>query len=300
MYNEKEIIYIKALTPIHAGAGQGLNGVDMPIQREKHSNIPKIEGSSLKGSIKHWIYRKNKIDSAEDKVKKNFEKILGPEDGENFASRANFTDAKLLLFPIKSSEDVFKLVTCPYILKRWLEEYELVSGKISEGLNKIRNLNVGEGKYVSLKEKASKNILLEEYVFEKEDCDLTKEDLSKFLLDDYQLERIVIINDEEFIDLVTMYTEVITRNKINPITGTASNTGLFSEEFLPAETIMYFLVLGSPKFNEIDNIGVVNYINTNLNISMNSKNSVFQIGGDSTIGKGFVEVIGTSEEEVMI
>ncbi len=56
MYKDKEIIYIKALTPIHAGAGQTLENVDMPIQREIHSNIPKVEASSLKGSINmHYI-----------------------------------------------------------------------------------------------------------------------------------------------------------------------------------------------------------------------------------------------------
>lgn len=35
MYELKQMKYIKALTAVHAGAGDGLETVDMPIQREK-------------------------------------------------------------------------------------------------------------------------------------------------------------------------------------------------------------------------------------------------------------------------
>lgn len=294
MYNEKEIIYIKALTPIHVGAGQGLNGVDMPIQREKHSNIPKIEGSSLKGSIKHWIYRKNKIDSAGDKVKKDFEEVLGPEDGNDFASRANFTDAKLLLFPIKSSEDVFKLVTCPYILKRWKEDFVLINNNENKELEWIDILNIEEGSYIefknikenNVKDNKKKSVLLEEYVFERKNNKNTLEGLP---LDKEQIDRVVIINDEEFIDLVTMYTEVITRNRIDIKTGATEKGGLFTEEYLPSESILYFLAFESDKYESREK--EKDLTNTPLKFLKEMLGQVFQIGGDATIGKGLVKFI---------
>ena len=34
---EKRLCLLYALTPIHAGAGQALKAVDLPIQRERHT-----------------------------------------------------------------------------------------------------------------------------------------------------------------------------------------------------------------------------------------------------------------------
>lgn len=287
MYKAKEIIYIKALTPIHAGAGQGLESVDMPIQREKHSNIPIIEASSLKGSIKHWIYNKLKCENRD--LNKDIEKenelftIFGPEEGDSYASAIGFTDAKLLFFPIKSATDIFKLITCPYILKRWIEDLKLQSdlNKNNNIDNIVDKLYVSEGKCITFDNK----VILEDYIFEEE-SNIDKELVNLLKkIDGLDINRVVILNDTEFIDLVTMYTEIITRNKIDVKTGTAESTGLFTEEYLPAETILYFTVLASPSFNEKrteTSEQVIAYFHNNVD-------EVFQIGGDSTIGKGLVK-----------
>ena len=61
-----------------------------------------------------------------------------------------------------------------------------------------------------------------------------KQDLSSLfdkILEESQKNKIVILPDSDFIDMVTMYTEVITRNRIDIETGTAQGTGLFSEEY---------------------------------------------------------------------
>lgn len=286
MYNERSIKYIKALTPVHAGAGDGLEIVDMPIQREKHSGIPKIEASSLKGSIKHCIYNKIKAKQGKvDKTDKLYE-IFGKEDEpDSSASKIGFTDAKLLLFPVKSAKDIFKLVTCPYIIKRWVEDLKLANDK------KIQSdFTVDEGEFKTLEDNETK-MILEEYIFKSNNSKIEKEDIKNLLLEkDIDTKRIVILNDSDFIDLVTMYTEIITRNKIDVDTGAAADTGLFTEEYLPAETIMYFLVLGAPEFNESgENAeGAIKYFENNFK---EEYSKVFQVGGNSTIGKGFVKLL---------
>ncbi|WP_027400516.1 type III-B CRISPR module RAMP protein Cmr4 [Anaerovorax odorimutans] len=319
MYNEAKMIYIKMLTPTHAGAGQTLQNVDMPIQRETNTNIPKIEGSSLKGSIKHSIYRlltseRNKATNEKEKKEESvkldtLDKIFGSEDGDS-ASRIGFTDAKLLFFPIKSATKIYKLITCPYILKRWIDDLQYVKGcyndnikEIDDKINNINEINVNEGKCISNetdnnKEK-EKSQILEEYIFDnltiKKDkdviadiCDVLK---SNNIKTEELKERMVILNDTDFIDLVSMYTEIITRNKIDPDLGTAEKTGLFTEEYLPTETIMYFMALSSPEFNK--NIGdktgnPFEYLNDKLE-------EVFHIGGFATIGKGFVKWLNKSD-----
>lgn len=296
MYRDKKMVYIKAITPIHAGAGDGLGNVDMPIQREKHSNIPEIEASSLKGSIKHSLYSKFKEDEDEipEELKKELYTVFGPEDGnDNYSSSIGFTDAKLLFFPVRSAEDIFKLVTCPYILKRWIEELEMIGKKVDGNLD----INVNSGEYIDCKENDSKDdnekIILEEYVFDR--FSGVDENLKGIIssIEGLDIEKVVILNNSDFIDLVTMYTEIITRNKISVKTGAAEKTGLFTEEYLPAETIMYFMVLSAPSFNENNKKtpkDIIDYFNTNVD-------KVFQVGGDATIGKGFVEKLEKTGDE---
>lgn len=281
MYNNKEIIYIKALSPIHAGTGQALTSVDMPIQRERHSNIPKIEASSLKGSIKYHVYKKYKFNenSVEDEEYKLFEAVFGPKDGERFASAIGFTDARLLLFPMRSVTGIFKLITCPYVLNRWREDLEL---------NKL-NLNIDDGDCQVLS-KDNNKVILEEYVFDGEEIE--RDEDRRDIVDLFEkveglkdnLDKIVILSDSDFVDMVTMYTEIITRNEIDLETGTAKGKGLFSEEYLPAETVLYFSVLESAFYNK----NVMEYFNQNIG-------SFFQVGGNETIGKGIVKILDKVE-----
>jgi CRISPR-associated protein Cmr4 len=283
MYKKKNTVYIKAMTPIHAGCGQSLTSVDMPIQRESHSNIPKIEGSSLKGSIKHGIYHKNKFNAENIKIDKKidykkFEEVFGPEeDGDKNSSAISITDAKLLFFPMRSATDIYKLITCPYVLRRWQEE---CSEKLDlTELDKIENGEciVSEG----AKSFIDGKVMLEEYIFDV----LTEKNwdniLSEFLNAEEDKKRIVVLSDSDFIDMVTMYTEVITRNKISLETGTAEKSGLFSEEYLPAESILYFSVMESAFYKED---GALDYFHDNIG-------EIFQVGGNETIGKGIVKII---------
>lgn len=289
MYTQKHIEYIKALTPVHAGAGQGLEIVDMPIQREKHSNIPKIEASSLKGALKHHLYHKIKSNSQNSEVAKEdlLYTIFGSESGDDCASAIGFTDARLLLFPVKSATDIFKLVTCPYVLKRWLEDDKQVT--TTQESNVKFELKIEDGNCIPFSGSSSK-VILEEYVFSIEtnvNKDVEKIKAKFESMNGIDVEKVVVLSDSDFVDMVTMYTEIITRNSIDPKTGTAKGTALFTEEYLPSESIMYFLVLGSPSFGE-KNIttaeGVIAYYKKEIG-------EVFQVGGNSTIGKGFVKIL---------
>jgi CRISPR-associated protein Cmr4 len=314
---KSEFFYIKALTPIHAGSGETLGYVDMPIQREQHSDIPKIEASTLKGCIKNKVYKLEKIyeENTDEKTKIKYELVFGSEKGEDRASFLGFTDAVLLFFPVKSDKDIFKLITCPYLLNRWVNDLDEIKEEI-KGIKEIK-----EGEYVSLFEDkdtdkdTDKKIYLEEYVFNKSkifngELEGEEEEISKLLkskIKGIEENKIVILNDTDFIDLVNMYTEVITRNKIDSFTGVSAKTGLFTEEYLPSETILYFKVFENNIIHSSsdDNIHsssddndskkkVINSLKdfgTILEYLKEKMGNVFQIGGNSTIGKGIVKRI---------
>ena len=125
-------------TPLHAGSGQDLGIVDMPIQRERHTSFPKIEGSGLKGSVREvFEERANDIDE-----RKRIHTVFGYDDSEKdkgvkdifkenkeFQGALGFTDARTLLFPVKSMKGIFAWITCPKVLDRFKRDLELAKIK---------------------------------------------------------------------------------------------------------------------------------------------------------------------------
>jgi CRISPR-associated protein Cmr4 len=284
----KEHYLLKVLTPLHIGAGQGLGHVDLPIVREAHTNFPYIPGTSLKGALRNLEIKKvaekrgEKPSQVEERLKSDQkeEDILrlakifgvageGAEEGKEVgAGKVLFSDAFIVLFPVKSAKGVFSLTTCPYVINRF---FELL------GIEQ-RVKDVPEGKVKVLSTKDHRNLinnklLLEEFVFETEES----EELKKFVelvgtfVEEKNKPRIVCVNDTDFMDFVSNYTEVQTHIKINLDTGTVEEGALWTEEYVPAESIFAFSLVF---LEELDF----------------TPSTTFHLGGDITTGKGFVKV----------
>ena len=287
MFKLAKPFFIKTVTPMHAGSGQDLGIVDMPIQRERHTSYPKIEGSSLKGSIRE-VFR-DLINGEITKEKINL--AFGPEESGDFAGALGFTDARILLFPVKSMKGVFAWITCPKVLKKFKNDLE-ICGENNISLS-IPNLKTGE--YLApndSKNVISKNknvVILEEYTFKRSIESFNFADLKKLIPDSINIDQVVILHDDDFKDFVNLSTEVITRTKIDPKTGTVAQGALFTEEYLPAESVMYSLALATPVFKEKKDGLPLKNENDVMDFFNNIPDTI-QIGGNSTIGKGIVEI----------
>ncbi len=289
----KEYYLLKVLTPLHIGAGQGLGHVDLPIVREAHTNFPYIPGTSLKGALRNLEINqvarargekpsqveerltKNKFDQKEEDILR-LAKIFGvagegAEEGKEVgAGKVLFSDAFIVLFPVKSAKGIFSLTTCPYVINRF---FELL------GIDQ-RVEDVPEGKVKVLSTKDHKNLinnnklLLEEFVFEAEES----EELKKFVelvgtfVGEENKRRIVCVNDTDFKDFVSNYTEVQTHIKINLDTGTVEERALWTEEYVPAESVFAFSLV---------------FLEEEISFT---PPPTFHLGGDITTGKGFVKV----------
>ncbi|MFW0885032.1 type III-B CRISPR module RAMP protein Cmr4 [Candidatus Acidulodesulfobacterium sp. H_13] len=316
MYKIAMPFFMIVETPLHAGSGTELGIVDMPIQRERHTGFPKIEGSGLKGSIREVFEESTgEISVGSAKVnnenrKESISLAFGPENGDAHAGALGFTDARLLLFPVKSMKGVFAWITCPMVLKKFKEDLKLCNICFKQDINDIfdiiallsNSLKIADGKgkcLVSDREEVeiNGNIILEEYAFEILNNDIKK--LAEFLSNHADINEIknklVVLSDDDFRDFVNLSTEVITRTKINNETGTVQPGALFTEEYLPTETVMYSLALTTPIFNkekgifkETDNqkeeVKVMKFFECNIP-------EVMQIGGNATIGKGIVRMV---------
>src|SRR5436190_2192162 len=94
-------------TPLHCGAESASGYVDLPIQRERHTNFPVIPGSTLKGVFKDEMRR----GLGDDGIQKWF----GMQDA---AGQVSFGDGVIVAFPVRSTEHPFHWVTSPFVLER--------------------------------------------------------------------------------------------------------------------------------------------------------------------------------------
>ncbi|HDD35697.1 MAG TPA: type III-B CRISPR module RAMP protein Cmr4 [Candidatus Desulfofervidus auxilii] len=145
----------------------------------------------------------------------------------------------------------------------------------------------------------SGRVILEEYTFEltpSEDLKQFANWLAKKTGIEEIPQKIVVLSNNDFKDFVHLSTEVVTRIKINNATGTVETGALFTEEFLPAETLLYSLALASPIFKEkSEEKGIFNQPGKDeaelvLEFFKAGMPKVMQIGGDATIGKGIVRI----------
>ena len=320
MFKQAKPLFLIVETPLHAGSGSDLGIVDQPIQREKHTDYPKIEASGLKGSIREIF------ETQADE--KDIRRVFGPENGDLHAGALGFTDARLLLFPVKSVKGVFAWVTCPAVLERFKHDLSICQPTGIKFVDIPAVNTVPTGCDLIVKNDGNdKKIVLEEYTFpvtSDPKCDAVANWIAKNVLPsdpsyDYWQKKmnndIVVLEDNDFRDFVMLSTEVIARTRIDNITGTVASGALWYEEYLPTDSILYSLALTTPLFlkidgntapekeadekkkkgdfyvgqvsnkNELEAQKVMNFFADNLtNIIQN----IIQIGGNATIGKGIV------------
>ena len=244
--------------------------------------------------------------------------LLREDSGDLHAGALGFTDARLLLFPVKSMRGVFAWVTCRQVLTRFLQDIQVCAGlQAPVSVDDLPEPQTQQA-FINSEELvvANNSIILEEYAFTAQKNDYLIE-ISNWLInhlfeeDNWWKEKLgkslVMLNDDDFRDFVNLSTEVITRTKINNKTGTVQDGALFTEEYLPAESVLYSLVLAAPVFpvnsapdegqddkrhnltgktHEESTAGAVMDFFDDL-IENKAKNRL-QAGANSTIGKGII------------
>ncbi|OSX55326.1 type III-B CRISPR module RAMP protein Cmr4 [Anoxybacillus ayderensis] len=291
MYSIVQPFLLHAVTSVHAGSGSEIGLVDLPIQREKHTGFPKIESSSLKGALRYHMKLSANGNKNEEK---KLEMIFGGEksnENNTLASATALSDARILLFPVKSMRGVFAWITCPQVIQRWNSEMSMHKKDAltlpvpKENTCSATKLLVGKSELV-----------LEEYTFSVQVDDDTKaiaQQIEQWLGAHVSIpvvDRLVVLSDDDFADFVQLSTEVNARIKINDETGTVDEGALWYEENVPPETIFYsFLYIGNPRKKD-EQLQDAEHIRAYL-IDEHKFPEVFQLGGNSTLGRGMMRTV---------
>ncbi|HON72168.1 MAG TPA: type III-B CRISPR module RAMP protein Cmr4 [bacterium] len=307
MYSSFQPFFIIAETPLHPGSGSELGVVDLPIQRERHTNFPKIEGSGVKGCIREafeYLDKEVEIDSQKIKIKEYVPLIFGPEEGEEYAGALAFTDARILLFPVKSLKGVFAWITCPQVVERFKEDMRIAGCLLKDFPDEVRINACPDDSDLIIDSK----IVLEEFTFSVETCDNARElakwlaekifpqrdsgnDLYKYWREKLQKD-LVILSDDDFTEFVTTSTEIIARTAIDNVTGTVKKGGLWYEEYLPQDTVLYSVAMATPIRVKIENNSEQGNKDAGKVVEFFKKSipEIIQIGGNQTVGKGIARI----------
>ena len=278
-----------AVSPVHAGAGASLAAVDLPIQRERHTNWPHVQASAVKGAMRahyrDFAADKTLInflfgyDKADVEHHNNFNAKRSENDRfevkDNFPGAVAFSDAKLLAFPVRSNVAPFVWVTSPAVLKR-LNNALAFAGMTGMGDPPAL---IGENAFC-LAGNLSGEVLLEDMVVNVAP-DIPNPIPSGFPV----LERLLLISDEAFKYVVDSCTEIQTQIKIDSEKGTAADGSLRYQELLPADSVLYSVVYYSRAV--FDNTLQAETVRGHVEDVI--KNFI-QIGGDETLGRGICKI----------
>jgi len=284
---ETKILYTHALSPLHAGTGQGIGVIDLPIAREKATGLPFLPGSSVKGSLRDVCPENLRVS------------LFGPDkkNGDLHAGSVQFSDQRLLLLPVRSLSGTFAWVTSPYILSRFVRDArDANANSLAKAVHTPASNTTTQECFViegSKLELGGKVYLEDLDLAVNSDKVKAREWANVFageiFTGDWQgffKERFCIVPDDVLNFLLDTATEITARISIDENTKTAEEGQLWYEEALPCETVLFGMVLavriGKVNLSPDD---ALKYIKDDL------IKTPIQFGGKATVGRGLCRLI---------
>lgn len=324
MFTKGKLLFFYCESLIHAGAGSGMGAIDLPIQREKITQWPIFQFSGVKGSLRD--YYENLTTAAGESSCTNDElfAVFGPDtmkkdsadkpgNPADNSGAVSFSDASLLFFPVGSLKGTFAYITCPLAVKRLRRSLEAI-GPVDSRISLTAGVSVADEEILlppkddddkacsSLLALESNQVVLEESVFRPKPCTQLKgmaqwiescaptTDIPWVNLPG----RIAMVSDEVFKYFVEFSTEVLTRNRIDDKTGTVVDGGLWTEECLPRESLLYSLCLVCTPRKKAKGLATADDVMKYLSETHAPKR--IWLGGDITGGRGILRTFFASNK----
>jgi CRISPR-associated protein Cmr4 len=282
-----KLLFLQALSPLHAGTGQGVGAIDLPIAREKATGIPIVPGSTVKGVLRTNCEADNDL-----KVR-----IFGPEtdNASDHAGSAQFSDLRLLFLPVRSLSGTFAWVTSPLLLRRFQRDCVMTNTPFPAQVPSVRDkseclVSSTNSKLTLVIEAQENQVVLEDLRFAGQtDTSLNAllDWLKAFLFGtdaSWQTsftERVCVVHDDVLSFLLDTATEITARIRLDEKRKTVEQGALWYEEALPAESILSgMVVIQEIKASERDVLDVITKL----------AQTPLQVGGSATLGRGLCHI----------
>lgn len=280
------LLCLHARSPIHCGTGQAIGGIDLPIAREKPTNVPLVPGSSLKGVLRALV-----PDDVKDPLHRA---VFGPPTAEahEHAGGVQFGDVRLVFLPVRSVRGTFAWATSPYLLRRFQQDLAEAAAKAPRA-----PVDVAEGSALVTKGTrlvADKRVVFEDFDFEARDsAELTQfaEAVAALFFDHaddraHFAGRACLVHDDVMAVLLQTATEITARIRLDPDKKTVERGALWTEEALPVETLLAGLVVATPTGRGPGAADLLKHVKTLID----RQRGAMQVGGNATVGRGLCRV----------
>jgi CRISPR-associated protein Cmr4 len=286
------LLYLYAESPVHTGAADSIDVLDLPVQREAATGYPVIWGQSLKGALRQaatdagWGAALTEVFGS---AIERSDEDGGTTDGQRDTTPGTLAvgDAQLVAMPVPTLRHTFGWLTSAIALARLARKYKIL-GLPTPGLPDVRS---GDGAAASDDWVGAEREVLGPYLVPlgsspdqdlgawagriAEDAFGPDEEFRPFA--DKMRGDLLLAGADIVPDLLNECTEQAVRIQLGP-SKTVQN-GPFYSEYLPAETIMAASLTLRGTGDTEDNREVLRRL---------LHGQLLQIGGDETLGKGLM------------
>ncbi|MGX9366805.1 type III-B CRISPR module RAMP protein Cmr4 [Desulfoplanes sp. PS50] len=286
--NNVSMCVLYGVTPLHAGSGQATGVVDLPIQRERHTGWPMVQASGVKGAFRDWFTRyfaANQDSKFQgDQARKLDDIVFGKEEKSGDSGHAgaiSVSDARLLLFPVRSNVAPFVWLTCPAILQRLKRDMKIMEEQDDFEIPEP----TGDDAIFLTPGIDKQEIVLEDLaVSQKQQALGAVTALIGKLAP--QATRVLLVTDNNFKFLVETATEVQPQIRIKEDTGTTQDGSLRYQELLPSDSVLYVMTFFTSE-RTAESKMQADMIKECVKDALSSH---VQMGGDMTMGRGIMEI----------
>lgn len=296
---------LHALTPLHAGTGQSVGVIDLPLARSRATQAPLVPGSSIKGVLR-CASPADAIDADGKSVsppedpqdqRQWAQAVFGPdtENASDHAGALAVTDARLFALPVRSFAGTFAWVTSPLILRGAARDLGRHAPAVVE-------LPSGAKPQAAVASKAGHRCVRDATIF-LEDLDLAVSERAavggwaRWLAATLEAqpanralieERFVVVDDETMTFLYETAMQIDTRVRIDARSRTVAKGALWTEESLPPESILIGLLVAEHSRRRVrgrEGVPVEMNPDAVLDFALGEER-ILQFGGKATVGRG--------------
>ncbi len=329
MVEAASVVFLLAETPVHAGAGGAEAAIDLPIQRSAQTGWPILNDSTVRGGLRRTCKDKKQADEwfgteeGDDRhpgwiTTPDAELLLFPVAAAK-GLVAYVTCLPAIQYFLRKVK-MFEHAIANEAAKQALKSLETWAKGAGSGPSASSRAWVANAPEVTWQKNQQRFIVLEPDSFEVEG-DGKAEGLAEWIVTNalpcqsesssmsastgsgggssscsywqtWVKPRVVVLHPEAFDHYVRTKTDIRTRVRISE--GRAADTGLWTEENLPPDTVLYTVLtgynwtLGSRDEKPGEAKRILGEMRTHVGLA--TKRPVIQLGGDQNLGRGLLRL----------
>jgi len=261
------LVYLYLLSPLHTG-GTTQEGNLLGIARESHTNFPYLPSSSVRGRLRAATSEENRKglwgNTIDDVTNKSDENL---KQGSIWIG-----DGSILWLPVPSLSHGVIWVSCPLLLQRWARF-------TNRGAMSPQNYSTSLGN--------SNRIYLKDAILKSSDLK-PWDNWQTFVPEEAQaqgIKSVIVMPDQYCATLIQM--SLWRQVKIKLDEHKAVDGGFRYEEAIPPDTLMYFPWGVTAQANGSPAQDFTNILD---------QNRILQLGGQESLGRGFIQQWSASAE----